>query len=277
MLAMPATRSASNIEPAVIAVVASCPRATAPAAVPTAANSPSTITARPAADADEPRPAHIGACAAGRPAPATISGAATTRTSQQHTRAATPAAQIVSHLAASTQVRRPCLASNCLMVLDPHSPPQCPPATSAISSRPGTEASMPAATCPISPGCASRLVAAAAVRAAACACAMTCPHCAVTARAQTSGIRGLASAPRALFAPPQVMSRQKPMMTSPVPHTSGLISLRSSAASSHSTCVLLSGDLQEPVLQPGPVDRHRLGDHPACGQNAVHVPAAVVL
>src|SRR6266568_4923026 len=171
------------------------------------------------------------------------------RTTQQHTRAATPAAQIVSHLAASTRVRRPCLASSCLMVLDPHSPPQCPPATRAISSRPGTEASMPAATC---------------------ACAMTCLHCAVAADAQTSGIRGLASAPRALFAPPQVMSRQKPMMASPVPHTSGLMSLRSSAASSHSTCVLLPGDLQEPVLKPGPLDGHRLGDHPACGQHAVH-------
>src|SRR5439155_663516 len=154
---------------------------------------------------------------------------------------------------------------------------QCPPATRAISSRPGTEASMPAATWPISPGCASRLVAAAAALAAACACAMTCLHCAVAARAQTSGIRGLASAPRALFAPPQVMSRQKPVMASPVPHTSGLMSLRSSAASSHSTCVLLPGDLQEPVLQPGPLDGHRLGDHPACYQDAVHVPAAVVL
>src|SRR5436189_187299 len=186
MLAMPATRSASSIEPAVIAVVASCPRAIAPAAVPTAANS-------------------------------------------------------------------------------------------AISSRPGTEASMPAATCPISPGCASRLVEAAAVRAAACACAMTCLHCAVTARAQTSGIRGLASAPRALFAPPQVMSRQKAMMASPVPHTSGLISLRSSAASSHGTCVLLPRDLQVPVFQPGPLDGHRFGDHPARHQDAVHVPAAVVL
>jgi hypothetical protein len=85
------------------------------------------------------------------------------------------------------------------------------------------------------------------------------------------------SAPRALFAPPQVMSRQKPMITSPVPHTSGLMSLRSSATSSHSTCVLLLGDLQEPVLQPGPLDGHRLGDDPARHQHTVHVPAAVVL
>src|SRR4029077_9017428 len=130
---------------------------------------------------------------------------------------------------------------------------------------------------PTSPGCASRLVAAAAVLAAACACAMTCWHCAVTTRAQTSGIRGLASALRALFAPPQVMSRQKPVMASPVPHTSGLISLRSSAASSHSTCVLIPGDLEKHLFQPRPLDGHRFSDHPACHQGAVHVAAAVVL
>ena len=122
---------------------------------------------------------------------------------------------------------------------------------------------MPAATWPISPGCASRLVAFAAARAVAWAWAITARHCTVAARAQTSGIRGLARPPRALFTPPQVMSTQNPVIASPVPHISGRASLRNSAASNHSTSVLLSGDLKEPVLQPGPLDGHRLGDHPA--------------
>ena len=147
----------------------------------------------------------------------------------------------------------------------------------AISSRPGTEASIPAATWPISPGWASWLVAAAAALAAACACAITCLHCAVAACAQTSGIRGLARAARALLAAPQVMSRQKATIASAVPQTSGLTSLRNSATSSHNMRVLFLDDLQEPVLQARQLDGHRLGDDTARGQRCVHVPAAVVL
>src|SRR5262249_62416108 len=102
---------------------------------------------------------------------------------------------------------------------------------------------------------------------------MPCRRCTVTARAQTSGIGGLATPPRALFAPPQVMSRQKPVMARPAPPTSGLASLRNSATSSHGMSVLRLGDLEEPVLQPGPLDGHRLGDPPPPPPPPVHGPA----
>src|SRR5258706_9099090 len=205
---------------------------------------------------------------------------------------ATPAAQIVSHFAASTRPRRPCLLSNCLIVRCPPSPPQCPPATSAMSTSPGREASMPAATCPISPGWASAQVAVAAALAAAWAWAITWRHCAVAALTQTSGIRGLAIPPLASFAAPQVISRQKPVTARPDPQTSGLISLRSSARNRDIMVVplrrrlarrcrcpsdLRPRDLQEPVFQARLFDDHRLDDHPAGDQGGVHVPAAVVL
>ena len=135
---------------------------------------------------------------------------------------------------------------------------------------------MPAATRPIWPVWASWLVAAAAALAAACACAITCVHCGVAARAQTSGIRGLATPPLALFAAPQVMSRQNTTIASAVPHTSSRTSFRNSAFSSHSMSILLD-DLQEPVLKPGKLDRHRLGDDASRCQHPVHVPTAVML
>ena len=135
---------------------------------------------------------------------------------------------------------------------------------------------MPAATWPTSPGWVSWLVAVAAARAAACACATTWRHCAVVTRSQTSGIRGLASPARALFAAPQVMSRQKATMARAVPQTSGRTSLRNSAASSHSMGALLD-DLQESVLKPRQLRGHRLGDDTARHQDRVHVAAAVML
>ncbi len=82
----------------------------------------------------------------GRPDVAARTGASTASTTQQAIIAATPVAQTVSHFARRTLVRRPSWASSDRMVRDPHSPPQCPPETRAISSRPGSEASMPAAT-----------------------------------------------------------------------------------------------------------------------------------
>src|SRR5262249_18789795 len=190
------------------------------------------------------------------------------------------------HFAASTRPRRPCLLSSCLIVRCPHSPPQCPPATSAMSTSPGTEASMPAATCPISPGWASVLVAVAAALAAAWAWAITSRHCAVTALTQTLGIRGLASPPLALFAAPQVISRQKPVTARPDPQTNGLAGWRSSARNSdilfvlfgwRCRCVLGLCVLDDPVSHPRRLDDDRFGDPPARQQSGVHVPAAVVL
>src|ERR1700734_533044 len=146
----------------------------------------------------------------------------------------------------------------------------------AISSRPGRDASMPAATWPPSPGWVSWLVAVAAARAAVCACTTSWRHCALAARWQRSGILGLASPARALFAAPQVMSRQKATMARAVPQTSGRTSLRISAASSHSMGALLD-DLQESVLKPRQLRGHRLGDDTASHQDRVHVAAAVML
>src|ERR1700722_17052246 len=146
----------------------------------------------------------------------------------------------------------------------------------AISTRPGREASMPAATWPTSPGWVSWLVAVAAARAGVFAGAKGAGHCTVAARAQTSGIRGLASPARALFAAPHVMSRQKATIARAVPQTSGRTSLRISAASSHSMGALLD-DLQESVLQPRQLRGHRLGDDTAGHQDRVHVAAAVML
>ncbi len=108
-----------------------------------------------------------------------MSGPVSARMIQQPSIVATPADQIVSHFAASTRPRRPCLLSSCLIVRSPHSPPQWPPATRAISMSPGNDASIPAATWPTSPGWVSAPVAAAAARAASWAWAITCRHCVV--------------------------------------------------------------------------------------------------
>src|SRR5215467_14171768 len=196
---------------------------------------------------------------------------------------ATPADQIVSHFAASTMPLRPCRLSSCLIVRSPHSPPQWPPATSAISASPGSEASIPAATCPISPGWASAVVAAAAALAVACAAAITCRHWAVDVCSQTSGIRGLVSPPRALFAAPQVISTQKHVTVSAEPHTSGLDSLRNSARINDIIFVLLLGgcrvlgELKEPVFQAGLLGDDGLRDHPSGHKRGVDISAAAML
>jgi hypothetical protein len=54
-------------------------------------------------------------------------------------------------------------------------------------------------------------------------------------------------------------------------------SFQNSAISSHRMRVLLLDDLQEPVLKPGQLNSHRLGDDTTRGQHRVYLPAAVVL
>jgi len=74
------------------------------------------------------------------------------------------------------------------------------------------------------------------------------------------------------------MSRQKPVIASPVPDTSGLMSLRSSAASSHSLRVLIPGGSRGTCLPAGAARRSTdSADHPACHQGRRSRPGRLLL